>query len=49
MLATKNGHENVVRYLVDHGANVHRQKVVSIFIHANVKTHALEQMELLLF
>ena len=29
MLATKNGHADVVKFLVDHGADIDRQKAVS--------------------
>ena len=32
MLATKNGHTDVVKFLVDHGADIHRQKAVSCFL-----------------
>lgn len=28
MTATKNGHEDVVKYLVEHGSNVHNVKEV---------------------
>ena len=31
MLATKNGHTDVVKFLVDHGADIHRQRAVSCF------------------
>jgi len=29
MLATKNGYTEIVKFLVDHGADIHRQKAVN--------------------
>lgn len=32
MFATKNGHTDLVKYFVDKGADIHRQKAVSFII-----------------
>ena len=35
-MATKNGHEAVIRYLVDHGSNVHYKKMVGQLRHRKI-------------